>query len=210
MAVPAPRGDRRAAVSETSDTDDYLLVADPDAGDPQSVPSRPGQPALYDDAIQAFGAALERLARSYELDDHKRQDLLQNIHFNLWRSLERFDGQCSLRTWVYRVAHNVAATHVIDERRRRSRPLVGLDEIDANELGIEPDADRHVLLSRLMALIQRLRPLDRELVVLYLEGLNAAEIGEVMGISAANVATRVSRIKKILSRQAKAGGRNVG
>jgi RNA polymerase sigma-70 factor (ECF subfamily) len=98
-----------------------------------------------------------------------------------------FDGQCSLRTWVYRVAHNVAATRVIDERRRRSQALVGLEELDIRDIGVAPDADWGVLLSRLMELIQRLRPLDRELVILYLEGLGAAEIGEVVGISAGNV-----------------------
>jgi RNA polymerase sigma-70 factor, ECF subfamily len=167
------------------------------------------QSGLYEEAVQAFGPAIERLARSYELDEHKRQDLLQNIHLNLWRSLDRFDGRCSLRTWVYRVAHNVAATHVMDERRRRSPPLVGLDDLDVRDVGVEPDADRGVLVSRLMALLQRLRPLDRELIVLYLEGLSAAEIGEVVGISASNVATRINRVKKFLSHYANEGGSHV-
>jgi RNA polymerase sigma-70 factor, ECF subfamily len=167
------------------------------------------QSGLYEEAVQAFGPAIERLARSYELDEHKRQDLLQNIHLNLWRSLDRFDGRCSLRTWVYRVAHNVAATHVRDERRRRSPPLVGLDDLDVRDVGVEPDADRGVLVSRLMALLQRLRPLDRELIVLYLEGLSAAEIGEVVGISASNVATRINRVKKFLSHYANEGGSHV-
>jgi RNA polymerase sigma-70 factor (ECF subfamily) len=183
-------------------TDRYAPAA------PRGAP-KTRQAGLYDQAIEAFGAAIERLARSYEVDDDKRQDLLQNIHLNLWRSFERFNGQCSLRTWVYRVAHNVAATHVIDERRRRSGPLVGLEELDIGDVGVAPDADRRVLLSRLMELVQRLRPLDRELVVLYLEGLNAAEIGEVMGISAGNVATRINRVKKLLSQYANEGGRDV-
>lgn len=183
-------------------------MADRDTRSSATVASQNRQSALYDEAVEALGAAIERLARSYELDVYKRQDLLQNIHLNLWRSLDRFDGQCSLRTWVYRVAHNVAATHVMDERRRRSRPLVGLDDLDVRDAGIEPDADRGVLLSRLMELIQRLRPLDRELVVLYLEGLSAAEIAEVMGISAGNVATRIGRVKKLLSQYANEGGRN--
>jgi RNA polymerase sigma-70 factor, ECF subfamily len=169
----------------------------------------PHRDRLYDDAVEAFGAAIERLACSYELDAHKRQDLLQNIHLNLWRSLDRFKGQCSLRTWVYRVAHNVAATHVLDERRRRSRPLIGLDDLDVRDAGVAPDADRGVLLSRLMDIVQRLRPLDRQLVILYLEGLSAREIAEVTGISAASVATRIGRVKRLLSQYANEGGRNV-
>jgi RNA polymerase sigma-70 factor (ECF subfamily) len=184
-------------------------VADRDARAGQGFAPKTSQAGLYDQAVETFGAAIERLAQSYELDDHKRQDLLQNIHLNLWRSFERFNGQCSLRTWVYRVAHNVAATHVIDERRRRSQPLVGLEALDTREVGVEPDADRRVLVSRLMELVQRLRPLDRELVVLYLEGLSAAEIGEVVGISAGNVSTRINRIKTLLSHHANERGRNV-
>ena len=184
-------------------------MAEGDARPRQSVAPKSGQSDLYEEAVGEFGAAIERLARSYEFDAHKRQDLLQNIHFDLWRSFERFNGQCSLRTWVYRVAHNVATTHVMDERRRRSTPLVGLEELDTREVGVEPDADRKVLVSRLMELIQRLRPLDRELAVLYLEGLNAAEISEVMGITPGNVATKISRIKKILSHRASEGERNV-
>lgn len=184
-------------------------MAERDARPRQPDAPTSGQSDLYAEAVQEFGAAIERLARSYELDAHKRQDLLQNIHFDLWRSFERFNGQCSLRTWVYRVAHNVATTHVMDERRRRSGSLVGLDELDVREVGVAPDADRRVLVSRLMELIQRLRPLDRELVVLYLEGLNAAEIADVMGLSAGNVATRISRVKKLLSHYANEGGRDV-
>jgi RNA polymerase sigma-70 factor, ECF subfamily len=193
-------------LSESPASDDYLVVPHLDRRVEQPVAPPTRQSRLYDEAVAAFGAAIERLARSYELDVHKRQDLLQNIHLNVWRSLDRFAGQCSLRTWVYRVAHNVAATHVLDERRRRTRPLVALEDVD--DVGIEPDADRGVLLSRLMDLIQRLRPLDRELVVLYLEGLSAAEIAEVMGISSANVATRIGRVKKLLSHHANERGRN--
>jgi RNA polymerase sigma-70 factor, ECF subfamily len=157
------------------------------------------QTSSYEEAVALHGHALERLARSYELDPDKRQDLLQEIHLNLWRSLARFDGRCSLRTWVYRVAHNVASSHVMQARRRKSFALVGLEDLEDSDLGIEPAAARGVLVAHLMELLRRLRPLDRELVILYMEGLGAAEIGEVVGISAGNVATKLSRIKKILA-----------
>src|SRR6476619_6241739 len=84
----------------------------------------------YDEASAAHGAALERLARAYEADPDRRRDLLQEIHIALWRSLAGFDGGCSLRTWVYRVAHNTATSQVI--RRRTNAPtLVSLDEVEA-------------------------------------------------------------------------------
>ena len=91
---------------------------------------RPGQDDLYQEATAAYGPALGRLAQSYEADPEKRQDLLQEIHFALWRSFERFDFRCSLRTWVYRVAHNVAAAHAVRDRRFKSRNLVSLEALE--------------------------------------------------------------------------------
>lgn len=70
-------------------------------------------------------------ARAYEADADKRRDLTQDIHLALWRSFESFDGRCSLRTWIYRVAHNVAATYVARQRRFRPGVLVSLEELEA-------------------------------------------------------------------------------
>src|SRR5947209_13910981 len=89
------------------------------------------QDDLYEQVIGTFGGALERLARSYEADPEKRRDLLQEIHFAIWRSLAIFDRRCSLRTWVYRVAHNVGASHVVKHHRANARALVTLDELES-------------------------------------------------------------------------------
>ena len=94
------------------------------------------QDDLYRDAANQYGSALERLARAYEADPEKRRDLSQDIHFQLWRSFQRYDGRCSLRTWVYRVAHHVAASHVLRERKIFAK-LVSLEELE-----MLPDKDR--------------------------------------------------------------------
>lgn len=157
-----------------------------------------------------FGAALERLARAYEADADLRRDLLQEIHVALWRSFLSFDGRCSLRTWVYRVAHNVGASHVVRQRRKNAETLVGLEELenlpDANSG--EQATDRSHALDRLLALIQRLKPLDRHVILSYLEGLDAASIGEITGLSAGNVATKIHRTKNMLARQFQQGGQS--
>jgi RNA polymerase sigma-70 factor (ECF subfamily) len=88
------------------------------------------QDILYADAIDQYGAALDRLVRAYEADPEKRRDLGQDIHFQLWRSFQRYDTRCSLRTWVYRVAHNVGASHILRERRIFSR-LVNLEQLES-------------------------------------------------------------------------------
>jgi RNA polymerase sigma-70 factor, ECF subfamily len=155
------------------------------------------QDDLYEEVTAELGAALDRLARSYEADAEKRRDLLQEIHFAVWRSLATFGGGCSLRTWVYRVAHNVAATHVL--KQRRARPLIALDEKLAEVVDVDGPIDRKRALDRLYALIHQLAPLDREVILLYLEGVDAVSIGEISGISPANVATKIHRIKKVLA-----------
>lgn len=87
--------------------------------------ARCGQDESYRQAAGEFGRALERLAYAYESDPDHRRDLTQEIHLALWRSFEKFDGRCSLRTWTYRVAHNVATSHVIRQsKRRRNAPAL--------------------------------------------------------------------------------------
>jgi RNA polymerase sigma-70 factor (ECF subfamily) len=160
------------------------------------------QDDLYQEAAAVYGSALARLARAYETDAERTRDLLQDIHVALWQSLSRFEGRCSLRTWVYRVAHNVATSQVT--RRRASAPtLVGLEELEETPAASDTGRalDEHRALERLQALVQRLKPLDRQLMLLYLEGVDAASIGEVTGLSAGNVATKIHRIKAVLARR---------
>ena len=169
------------------------------------------QDSLYKQATDAYGSSLDRLARAYELDPETRRDLLQEIHLQLWRSLAAFDGRCSLRTWVYRVAHNVATGHVIRQRRIRSR-LVSIESIESLTSGdrLELAANDAEALERLSGLIQRLKPPDRQIIVSYLEGMDASSIAEITGLSPANVAMKVHRIKNILRRWFGEGGLHAG
>ncbi len=166
---------------------------------------------LYEEARAMCGAALRRLAKGYEADPERRHDLLQDIHVELWRSLRLFDGRCSLRTWVYRVAHNVAASHIVRMRHASAR-LVDLDamETEPGFVDGEARANEQYSVSRLLDQIYRLRPLDRQVILLYLEGEPAAAIAEVTGLSAGNVATKIHRIKRLLNRQSDEGAIHAG
>ena len=169
------------------------------------------QDELYRDAADQFGSALDRLARAYEVDPEKRRDLIQEIHFQMWRSFQTFDARCSLRTWVYRVAHHVAASHVVRERRI-FKNLVSLEELEMlpdKDQG-QPSVDQSRNLERLSVLIRQLKPLDRQVIVSYLEEMDAASIGEITGLSPPNVAVRIHRIKNILARQFHEGGGHGG
>lgn len=173
---------------------------------PSPFPIPHNQERLYVLAVSDYGTALDRLSRSYEADPDKRQDLLQDVHLAIWRSLELFDERCSLRTWVYRVAHNVGASHVIRQRRVGAR-LVGLDAVESlsGDSDTEGSLDRQLMVERLYALIWQLRPLDRQIMLLYLEDSDAAAIAEITGLAPGNIATKISRIKRILGRRANSG-----
>jgi RNA polymerase sigma-70 factor, ECF subfamily len=166
------------------------------------------QDDLYEQAAAAYGDALGRLVRAYELDPERRRDLLQEIHLALWRSFEKFEARCSLRTWVYRIAHNIATSYVIRQTRARSELLLSLEEIDSVPRSGDAVRDAHerMDIKRLLQLIHQLRPPDRELMLLYLEDLDAAAIGEIMEMSAVNVRSKVHRIKTILARRFHIGG----
>ena len=150
---------------------------------------------LYREVTEKHGASLGRLAAGYEAEPDRRRDLLQDIHASVWRSLGLFDNRCSLRTWVYRVAHNVATSHLI---RQAGVRFVELEDVVA-EFDVEAVVDRRIVMQRVQALIQALPPIERQVIILYLEGLDAMAISEVTGLSTSNVATRVHRIKNALA-----------
>jgi len=134
-----------------------------------------------------------RIVRTYCRDTDDQLDLAQEVHLQLWRAFGRYDASRRFSTWMYRITLNTA----ISWTRRagnRSRNVVSVE--DAGELSapaaIDPEAQT------LYRLIDGLEPLDRALLMLYLEDLSGVEIGEVLGISAINVATKISRLKERL------------
>jgi RNA polymerase sigma factor (sigma-70 family) len=150
--------------------------------------------------LSEYGGAISRLAFSYEAVASVREELIQEIALAIWQALAHFRGDCSERTFVYRIAHNRGLTHV-GRRRPTHQPL---EELEESEQPVDPRphleeqvarTDQRV---RLMSAIQSLPVTHRQMIVLALEGLSQAEIAEVMGITENNVAVRLTRIRKAL------------
>lgn len=152
----------------------------------------PDAKAQFSELMAAYAAPIRRLCAAYAAGAADREDLFQDIFLAVWRALPGFRGDASARTWLYRIAHNVALSWQVRDRRRQVRETPLDDEI--------PGAS-HMDLRRL-ALRQALAampPADRTLTLLWLEGLSAAEIEDVTGVKAATVAVRLSRIRKHLN-----------
>jgi RNA polymerase sigma-70 factor (ECF subfamily) len=168
-----------------------------------SAETTAGVDALYERIAGEFAAPLTRLVRAHEADASLQQDLLQEVHIAIWRSLPAFAGRCSLRTWVYRVAHNTAVSWVVRRQRGISKLLMDLDDVEiaADEPEVGAQVDEARMLARMRALVQKLKPLDRQIFVLYLEGLTVDEIAEIAGLTHTNTGTKLHRLRRLLAAQ---------
>ena len=154
---------------------------------------------LYQEAGEQFAPAIARLSRAVERNADKARDLEQDIHCALWTSFSRFKGDCALKTWVYRVAHNVAADHIAKSFRGPKK--VPLEEIDAlpSTSSPENEANQSLVLAQVDELIRRLPALDAQVIVLWLEGETTSEISNITGLTNSAVGVRVHRIKSLLA-----------
>ncbi len=154
--------------------------------------------ARYDEVLRAHGGALRRVASVYERDPALREDLFQEICLALWQALPRFEERSSLRTFVFRVAHNRGLTHRWQRRAAAAGALE--DAAEPRDPGPDPEAaaSRGQRSARLLEAVGRLPLNYRQVVALTLEGLSQAEIGEVLGITENNVAVRVTRARQAL------------
>jgi RNA polymerase sigma-70 factor, ECF subfamily len=161
------------------------------------VDSKSGSEGQFEQLMDAHAPALRRLCSAYRRDREDQQDLFQEIAVALWTALPRFRRDASERTWLYRIAHNVAFTDSVRWRRRRSREV----PFDEDPPSVSPENSRR---GDLLDAVRRLEPIERELALLYLEGLTTREIGDVLGIAEGNAAVRLTRLRQRLTRMFKA------
>jgi|SRR5579872_903926 len=150
----------------------------------------------YDRLWRDYGPSLARLAYSYEPNADGREDLLQDIRLAIWLALPRFRGESSLKTFLFRIAHNRALTHVW--RRKTTRSAEELKEPIDTRPGLERATIEAINYSRLTEAIRQLPLPFRQVITLSLEDLSYAEIASVLGISENNVAVRINRARKLL------------
>lgn len=160
-----------------------------------------------DDAQRAFVELIERhrgilfkVAAAYCANPSDREDLVQETIAQLWRAYPGFDGRSSFPTWMYRIAMNVAIGSLRKETRNR-RAVAPAGTAILEQIA-EPQSENDDRLGVVRALVASLAPLDRALMLLYLDDYPYAEIAATLGISESNVGTKIGRIKERLKRDA--------
>ena len=147
--------------------------------------------------VDAHGGLVQKVARVYAWTAPDRDDLVQDILAQAWRAFPGYDPARPFGTWLYRIALNVAISW-LRRHAPRQRLTVPLD-VDVHDTGGAPfDAGEAAQLRALMTAIHELAPLDRALVLLFLDDQSHRDIAGVLGISESNVATKLHRLKQRL------------
>lgn len=156
-------------------------------------------PEIFLSVIEANKGIIYKVAHSYCNHAEDRQDLVQEIILQLWRSFGNYNNEYRYSTWIYRIALNTAISFYRRESRRKqvSGPLP--DSIIS--LADNPFSGRQEDLGLLQQFISSLKDLDKALMLLYLEEKSYKEIAEITGISESNAGTRIARIKQLLKQK---------
>lgn len=171
-------------------------IALTDAGSPASV-ERAALEERFDSLMTANGPALTRLAATYTNSPSDRDDLLQEIAVAVWQALRGFRGECSERTFLFRIAHNRAVSFLA---RSRAQISSAGEEIELHDPAPDPESGlaREQSAGRLRHAIRMLPVVYRQVIILTLEDLDYREIAEILGISESNVGARLSRARRML------------
>ena len=155
--------------------------------------------AVFSDLLQRHRGIVFKVANTYARRAEDRDDLAQEIAAQLWHAYPRYDPARSFSTWMYRVALNVAISHVRAQSVRGRHDAVPLDEgihDIADATASDHERDQHIRL--LQGFIRRQAPLDRALLLLYLDDRPQREIAEILGIGESNVSTKIGRLKQCI------------
>jgi RNA polymerase sigma factor (sigma-70 family) len=155
-------------------------------------------PETFQRLVEEHKKILYKVCNSYCRERDSRDDLAQEIMIQMWRSFSRFDGRCRFSTWMYRIALNVAISFYRKESTRTRHVISGEQHLleTADETESQPE-DIHLLYQ----FIGGLDPLNKALILLYLDENSYREIADVLGISETNVATKISRLKNKMKQE---------
>ena len=154
--------------------------------------------AAFENLINQHIRLIYKVAGNYFFDEESRADVAQEIMLQLWRSYDRYDDRFAPTTWIYKVALNTAISFV---RKASSRPKL---ETNMEQAVFEFQEAAHQSTDQdIETIMQSLNKFERAVVLLHLDGLNYEQIGEALSLSATNVGSRLSRIKKKLNQTVK-------
>ena len=135
-----------------------------------------------------------KICNTYCADKKDRDDLAQEIIYNLWKSFNSYNAEFKFSTWMYRIALNVAISFYRQEKKFKNHDLVS-EELKVFEENSEDKNETENNLQLLQSFINELKEIDKAIILLYLDDKSHREISEITGFTETNVATKINRIK---------------
>ena len=165
---------------------------------PDVMPSE-GIPAKFEDLLTQHGGIIRKVAFAYARNESDRRDLMQDILLQLWKAYPRYSPERPFSTWMYRIALNVSISF-LRKNTRAWRDTVQFDEsehdLGTHEHSSTPEMEERM--SMLRDVITKCPPLDRALLLLYLDDRSYREMAAVLGLTETNIATKLNRLKERL------------
>lgn len=146
----------------------------------------------FADLVKQYKSSIYSVCYMFAKDADEAADLFQEVLINLWKGMAMFRHESKMSTWIWRVSFNTCIS--ADRKRKRNKEVRLSMDIDLFESTDEDTRQIQMLHNR----IHRLKPFDRAIVMLWLEGISYEEIGAIVGISVKNVSVRLVRIKEML------------
>lgn len=141
--------------------------------------------------ISEYDDMISRLCFGYCNSNDDFQDLRQDVYVNIYQSLERFREESSLKTWIYRITLNTCVS-TIRSRKKEQNNIELSDYLDDNEISYE---DKETIVNLYKA-IERLNPIDKAIIMMWLDDISYDKISETLGIGRNTIATRFRRAKE--------------
>jgi len=140
--------------------------------------------------IKEHQGIIHKICRLYRESKEDREDLFQEITFQLWKSLPNFKGNAKISTWIYRIALNTAIAAF-----RKKKPDIEYASILPDLPEEQPSEELPLRQERLFTALKQLDDSEKAIITLYLEDFNYQQIAEVIGINENHVGVKLNRIK---------------
>jgi RNA polymerase sigma factor (sigma-70 family) len=151
------------------------------------------QRQYFQEIIDQHKGILFKVANTYCQNEDDRQDLIQEMMIQIWKSIHRYKKQFKMSTWLYRISLNVAISFYRKQSARANLYTVLSEHTAQIQMDDKTEDERQ--LNLLEQFINELKEIDKALMILYLEDKGHAEIADILGISVSNVGTKIGRIK---------------
>jgi len=152
---------------------------------------------LFTELITENKGIIFKICNAYCPSKEDRDDLAQEIIYNLWKSFAGYKAEYKFSTWMYRIALNVAISFYRKEQNKRRR-ITYSENLLVFEEDSSPNTEEEKDLRLLLKFIGELKEIDKSIILLYLGNKSYKEIAEITGITESNVATKLNRIKEKL------------